>query len=423
MRKTLLVIGGLIGLLLTAPKSEAQDSTVYLKLSSVVRQRGEFLDSYERPRVDGETPLLMVGQYTNVGLSFCYKGVKSHFSLQDGRAWGRKYGEEAPSVYLAWVDVPLGEHWNIIAGRQALNLFGGWLFSTGRGAMMWKSWDMAQVYFHTGGLQLRAYGMVNSESLKRSTESYYDGFPFRYLAMLRGEYRINEQITIRSVVIDDWSQHREHPARYYGRITASLGGAFKLSDYFSGFVDGYYQGGEHIAKGQEKARSVSAYAVNGMLNSQFAAFGKAYIGLHMMSGNSAGTNTEKSWHQFDRLVGAGHRIYSNMDYFDTKLSTLQGLGLWDSYIGTTLTIGKGAIDTRVGVFTLDKVPSTYDRYLGTVVDVTANYQIQKWLSAELCYSFMLGSKGLEKFYPNRRNNWGQLVWLTLEFTPWMEWRK
>jgi hypothetical protein len=119
-------------------------------------------------------------------------------------------------------------------------------------------------------------------------------------------------------------------------------------------------------------------------------------GYDVLSGNSVSTTTEDN--RFDPLYGTPHRHWGYMDYFYVGTGAPAG-GLNNPYFKIKYTANTYSFGADVHSFSLNKAmqkgdKSTLDKDLGTEVDLTLSYTMNKFTIIDLGYSVMNATKAM-----------------------------
>ncbi len=124
---------------------------------------------------------------------------------------------------------------------------------------------------------------------------------------------------------------------------------------------------------------------------------------------------------FQPLFGTNHAFNGLMDYFYVG-NHQNSVGLKDLYINLGYLFTKGQINLTPHIFNsaakvIDINKQKMDTYLGTEIDLTATYKVQKDIVISAGYSQMYGSSTLERLKngdASKTNNW---AWLMVSFQP------
>lgn len=143
-------------------------------------------------------------------------------------------------------------------------------------------------------------------------------------------------------------------------------------------------------------------------------------GYDVLSGNNANTIQAGKDNRFDPLYGTPHKFWGYMDYFYAGTGAPAG-GLNNAYFKTKFTANTFFLGVDYHYFQLNQAMknasgATIGNYLGSEVDLTANYNLNKFTNVELGYSIMKASnsmsiaKGLaQTTLYNRTGNWLYLM--------------
>jgi hypothetical protein len=179
------------------------------------------------------------------------------------------------------------------------------------------------------------------------------------------------------------------------RITTGLlvSPAFGAKDEWTGSAGFYYQGGH-----DRDGLSLGAYMYTASLSYKPATV--AYtIGWDYLSGNNA-FSTSKTNHRFDPLYGTPHKFWGYMDYFYAVSGAPNG-GLSDPFAKVRYTSPKSFYAELAGhYFALgadqkDVNGDAINKHLGTELDFTTGYKLNKFTNIDLGISYMAATHSME----------------------------
>jgi hypothetical protein len=146
---------------------------------------------------------------------------------------------------------------------------------------------------------------------------------------------------------------------------------------------------------------------------------KATVGYEFLSGKDQ-DDTSDSFKSFTPLFGTNHAFNGYMDYFYVG-NHINSVGLQDAYLKIDFPIQKVNLSLMPHVFMAPgKVVAAgveQDSYLGTEVDLTATYKLNKYITMVGGYSQMFGTDTLEVLKggdASATNNWG---WVMININP------
>lgn len=173
--------------------------------------------------------------------------------------------------------------------------------------------------------------------------------------------------------------------------------------------------------GKSSDKNVSAFYAGANLGYAFTDKFKVALGYEFLSGKNQG-DTSTDFKSFTPIFGTNHGFNGYMDYFYVG-NHQNSVGLQDAYLKLNYTQNKWQFNLIPHLFTapktvLDVANQKMDSYLGTELDFTAAYTVQKDIVASAGYSQMFGSKTMERLKnvndAANTNNW---VWVMLAFSP------
>lgn len=157
---------------------------------------------------------------------------------------------------------------------------------------------------------------------------------------------------------------------------------------------GYYQGGHN-----KDGVKLSAYTFTSSV--AFNTVKLSYIaGWDYLSGNNA-FSTSKTNHRFDPLYGTPHKFWGLMDYFYAVSGSPSG-GLSNPFLKLRYNSSNKRFTTEIAdhYFRLaqnqkDVNGNAIKKYLGTEVDLTAGYKLNKVTTTTLGVSYMAATQSME----------------------------
>ena len=162
-----------------------------------------------------------------------------------------------------------------------------------------------------------------------------------------------------------------------------------------GITAGYYYQGGHDKDGLK----LSAYTYT--LTLAYKNINWAYTtGLDVLSGNDA-TSSSTTNHRFDPLYGTPHKFWGAMDYFYAASGSPAG-GLTDPYLKLKYTSANTRFSTELAghYFLLETnqkntAGTVIDKHLGTELDLTTGYKLNKVTSVDVGLSYMAATRSME----------------------------
>ncbi|WP_214071424.1 alginate export family protein [Mucilaginibacter sp. dw_454] len=180
------------------------------------------------------------------------------------------------------------------------------------------------------------------------------------------------------------------------RITTGLlvNPAFGDKNQWAGTAGYYYQGGH-----DKDGLKLSAYTYT--LSLTYKDINWGYTGgLDVLSGNDA-TSTSAVNHRFDPLYGTPHKFWGSMDYFYAASGSPTG-GLTDPYLKLKYISTNTRFSTELAghYFMLadnqkNTTGAVIDKHLGTELDLTTAYKLNKFTSVDVGISYMAATRSME----------------------------
>lgn len=164
-------------------------------------------------------------------------------------------------------------------------------------------------------------------------------------------------------------------------IRATVGARVKGSfDSFTCDVEAAGQAG--TMNGTEIVAYMAAFSIGYAVGSPLIS--SASVNLDLLSGTAPITVTENN--TFEPPFSTGHKFYGYMDYFTNVYTQMFGRGINDLYVRTVHNIASDlTITPTLHYFVLaeKRTAATADKFLGTELDIIAQYRYNKNLDFEL----------------------------------------
>lgn len=369
-------------------QSSAQsDSTRTFELDLEFRPRFEYRDGYKSLTADTLKPAYFISQRSRLNLNFTQKKFNFYFSAQDVRTFGQNGSSTTNTsigVFEAYTRFPLGNQWNIIIGRQSVELDNGRLLSRANWNQFSRSHDGFSLNYKTTKLSNDFLFFYNQVGEPVFGNNYALNF-YKYLFIQYAEYQPTEAIEIKVLNIVDGYQGINNPTAVYTRATS--GGRIEYQGKtIHATVAAYYQYGQ-----DNTGRQISAYYVQPEIGFKKKKFG-AQLGMEYVSGDDA-ANPSSINNSFSTLYGVAFKFMGHMDYFTSFPNDVRGAGLINPYLFLEYKLSKKwRFKLESHVFMLqntlyDITGSELNPYLGLESDVVIKYTI----SNEMFFDFGLSA--------------------------------
>ena len=363
------------------------DSTRSFELDLEFRPRFEYRDGYKSLTADTLKPASFISQRSRLNINFTQKKFNFYFSAQDVRTFGQNGSSTANTsigVFEAYASFPLGNQWNIIIGRQSVELDNGRLLSRANWNQFSRSHDGFSLNYKTTKLSNDFLFFYNQVGEPVFGNNYAPNF-YKYLFVQFAEYQQTQTFEIKVLNIVDGYQGLNNPTAVYARATS--GGRLEYQGKtIHATVSAYYQYGH-----DNTGRQISAYYAQPEIGFKKKKFG-AQLGMEYVSGDDA-ANPSSINNSFSTLYGVAFKFMGHMDYFTSFPNDVRGAGLINPYLFLEYKLSKKwRFKLESHAFLLqntlyDMAGSELNPYLGIESDVVIKYTI----SNEMFFDFGLSA--------------------------------
>jgi len=393
----------------------AQEFDVNLQL----RPRYEFRNGYKSLMTDGADATSFVSQRSRLNFNFGKEKIKTKLTVQNIRTWGdvattATADKNGIKVFEAWGEYDFNTKWSARLGRQLISYDNQRILGEIDWAQQGQSHDAAVISFHPKNHQLDLGFALNAdaENVVAPTTPYttnYKAMQYAWyhtqfskvnmsLLLLNTAYEFAKTITTTEV---DYKQtfgtYLSYKENKWDLNLGLYGQSGKSSDYN---VNAYYAGAN------------LCYSVTDKF--------KVGLGYELLSGKDQ-NDTSTDFKSFTPLFGTNHGFNGFMDYFYVG-NHKNSVGLSDSFLKLNYTQNKWQFNLIPHVFSapntvLDASNAKMDSYLGTEIDFTTSYALQKDVVASAGYSQMFGSSTLESLKGGDAGNTNNWVLVMVSFSP------
>ncbi len=387
-------------------------------INAEYRPRFEVRDGYKNLKTEESIPAAFVTQRTRLNLNHSYHNLTSKISILDYRIWGEsniKVDEPGLSIFEAYFQIQLNEEWSVTAGRQAFDIDNKRLFSKANWNQVSNSHDGVMLDFENNTAHFKMFTAFNQAKVSNFGIDYSENIKnYKFLNLIWYEKSF-EHTSIANLTITDGYQKAGTTNTDYYRFTTGL--IFKYQKSQQDLqLRGFYQTGKN-----NTGQDVSACYFSG--NYMYLAASKLNLtgGFEYMSGNELDDESDTKDNAFDILYGSRHGFNGMMDYFNIP-STTKKAGLFDGYLKAKIIINENwnmSIDYHYFSLTNNYIYENelQDKFLANEVDLTGNWNINKFLNLQLGYGMLFGSKTLERIRDVDSDGVQQFFYTMITVTP------
>ncbi|WP_426064071.1 alginate export family protein [Flavobacterium sp. DSP2-3-1] len=407
---------GLSFLGMVSIETYAQELDVNLQL----RPRYEFRNGFKSIIQNGENATSFVSQRSRLNFDYKQEKLKTKLTFQNIRTWGdvattTSVDKNGIALFEAWAQYDFDTKWNARIGRQVISYDNQRIFGEIDWAQQGQSHDAAVITFHPKNHQLDlGFALnANAENLLEPKIAYTTNYKNLQYAWYHTQF---SKLNLSLLLLNTGYQ--------FGKSLGNLEIDYKqtFGTYFS-FKEKKWDTnfGAYGQTGKSAGKKVNSWYAGAFLGHAVTNTFKAGLGYEYLSGKNQNDNSSDI-KSFNPIFGTNHGFNGFMDYFYVG-NHQNSVGLQDAYLKLNYTSNNWQFTLMPHVFNapntvLDATNNEMDSYLGTELDFTASYTIQKDIVASMGYSQMFGSETLERIKnvadAANTNNW---AWVMVSFNP------
>jgi hypothetical protein len=384
-----------------------------------IRPRYEYRSGFKSLIKDSEEATSFVSQRSRLNLNFSQEKLKAKLSLQNIRTWGdasttTTADKNGVAVFEGWAQYDFDANWSARLGRQVISYDNQRIFGEIDWAQQAQSHDAAVISFHTqkDKLDLGFALNANAENLVAPTTPYSTNYKSMQYAWYHTQF---SKLSMSLLFLNTGYQ--------YAKTLTDLSVDYKqtFGTYLSYKENKWDTNlGLYGQSGKSNDNKVNAFYVGATLGYAITDKFKAALGYEFLSGKDQ-NDTSTDFKSFSPIFGTNHAFNGFMDYFYVG-NHQNSVGLSDAYLKLGFTNKKWQFNLMPHYFSapntvLDANNKKMDSYLGTEIDFTATYAVQKDITLTGGYSQMFGSSTLERLKGGNAGNTNNWAWLMVSFSP------
>lgn len=389
-----------------------------------LRPRYEYRNGFKELMKDGSLPTSFVSQRSRLNFNFKQDKLKAKLTLQNIRVWGdvattATSDKNGVALFEAWAQYDFNAKWSARVGRQVLSYDNQRIMGEIDWAQQGQSHDAALISFKPTNHQLDLGFAVNSDSEKLYRDVYTNSYKHMQYAWYHTSF---SNLNMSLLFLNVGFQYKDVPANELKVDNMQTFGTYLSykKNKFDSNLSVYGQTGD----GKLVTENTSISAFYGGLNLNYALTDKfkAGLGYEYLSGKNQG-DTDSKIKSFNPIFGTNHGFNGFMDYFYVG-NYKNTVGLQDLFAKFTYASNKWQFNAMPHIFmtaadVIDpaNVTKKMDKYLGTEIDLTASYALQKDVNITGGYSQMFGSDTMEVLKVGNKgydNNW---AWVMITINP------
>lgn len=413
--KTLKIIGlSLIAMISLETFGQEIDANLQL------RPRFEYRNGFKSPMVKGEDATSFVSQRSRLNINLAQEKFKAKLRLQNIRTWGdvattATADKNGIAVFEAWAQYDFSPNWSARLGRQVISYDNQRIFGEIDWIQQGQSHDAVLVSFHDKNHQLDlGFALnANAENLVAPKTPYTTNYKSMQYAWYHTQLgKINTSFLLLNTGYEFEKSVGDVEVDYKQTFGTYL--VFKDKKWDTNL-------GLYGQTGKSSDKNVSAWYAGANLGYALTDAFKATLGYEFLSGKDQ-DNTSLTVKSFSPVFGTNHAFNGFMDYFYVG-NHQNSVGLQDAFLKLNYSFKKWQFTLTPHVFdapntVLDASNEKMDSYLGTEIDFTLGYAVQKDIMVSAGYSQMFASGTLERLKnvtdASSANNW---AWVMISFQP------
>lgn len=385
-----------------------------------LRPRFEYRNGYKSPISNADDATSFISQRSRLNLNFKLDKLQTKLSLQNIRTWGdvattATADKNGVAVFEAWAQYDFDTNWSARLGRQIISYDNQRIFGEIDWSQQGQSHDAVVFSFHPKNHKLDLGFALNADKENLVVPS--TAYTINYKSMQYAWYHTQFSKLNMSLLLLNTGYEFE---KSVGNVAVDYKQTF--GTYLS-FKEKKWDTnlGLYGQTGKSADKKVNAWYAGAFTGYGFSDAFKAGIGYEYLSGKDQ-NETASDVKSFSPIFGTNHGFNGFMDYFYVG-NHQNSVGLQDAYLKLNYTIDKWQLALIPHVFhspnsVLDSFGNKMDSYLGTEIDFTVGYIVQKDIVASAGYSQMFASSTLERVKnvtnPSNNNNW---AWVMISFNP------
>jgi hypothetical protein len=412
--KSLKTIGLLMGMLSLNAFAQELDANLQ------VRPRYEYRNGFKTLIANGESPTSFVSQRSRLNINFKQEKLKLKLNLQNIRTWGdatttTQADKNGVAMFEGWAQYEINSKWNTRLGRQVISYDNQRILGEIDWVQQGQSHDALLLTFHPENHQLDLGIALNSnaENIIEPTTPYTTNYKSMQYAWYHTQIsKLNTSLLFLNTGYEYLQPNTQLDVDYKQTFGTYL--TYKEQKWDTNL-------GVYGQTGKSTNKNVSAWYAGANLGYAVTEKFKAALGYEFLSGKNQ-DDTSSDIKSFSPIFGTNHGFNGYMDYFYVG-NHQNSVGLQDAYLNLSFTQNKWQLAVMPHYFSapstiLDASNKKMDDYLGTEIDFTMSYTVQKDIKITGGYSQMFASSSLERLKavpnPAATDNW---AWLMVSINP------
>ena len=409
----------IISILMVTADSIAQDFDVNLQL----RPRFEYRNGFKELMKDGNYPTSFVSNRSRLNFDFKQEKIKAKVSFQNVRVWGdvnttATADKNGVALFETWFSYDLNANWSAKVGRQIISYDNQRIFGALDWAQQGQSHDALVMHYAKDKTQLD-FGSAISNGGENLIETLYNT-SYKNLQYVWFNTKFTNSSVSLLALNTGYQFENTDEKTFENAYMQTVGGFTKFQNTnWYGDLGAYVQTGETALVTKKEA--ILAYNVGVNLGYKFNPNFKAELGFEYLSGK-AQDDTDSKMKSFTPLFGTNHGFNGFMDYFYVG-NYKNTVGLKDFY--GKLAYEKNKFQIAVAPHLFYSAAQIFDPIttekqsseLGTEIDLTCLYKLDKNITVSGGFSKMFGTTSLEQLKGGNKDNDNNWAWVMVSFHP------
>lgn len=383
-----------------------------LESSLQLRPRFEYREGYKTMLKENQEPTSFVSQRSRLNFIFSDQKIKAKVSAQNIRVWGdmattANSDKNGVLFFEAWAQYNFHADWSVKVGRQVISFDNQRIMGEIDWAQPGQSHDATVVKYLKNNQSLDVGASLSSNAENTVKTSYeinnYKALQFARYKTEMGKFGISflflntgyEYLTATEDRETDYNQTFGSYINFKkDKLTANFGMYGQTGKRNDSQVKAWYAG---LFAGYKLTE-------NWELKGSF----------ELLSGKDQ-NDSSTAIKSFQPLFGTNHAFNGLMDHFYVG-NHQNSVGLQDASLGAAYNHKKLSLELMSHLFwsqaSIYKNQEKQDSFLGTEIDFTAKYILDKYITISSGYSFLADSKSLrilKGIDNNPNNNWAWLM--------------
>ena len=377
---------------------------------------------------DKENKALFLLERTRLSIGYKRPHIEAKVTAQHSGIWGQD-GKGSFNLYEAWAQLSTNNGLFAKLGRQVLSYDDERIIGANDWAMAANSHDVLKLGYEGYGHKVHAILGFNQNAENISGGTFYSGDSYKSMQTLWYHYDVPKipiglSLLFMNIGMQGGEKNEEGYNKPCNKFQQLLGGYVSFKPEKLTVEASYYH---QIGRNEYDAK-LDAWMAS--IKAQYQAWQRVglLVGFDYLSGDDyfvirskggLGMPQHKVFKFFNPVYGSHHKFYGMMDFFyvqafsDTFSPGLQNLYAGGTYspiknLDLSLTYHYMAMATN-----LKQVNMT----LGHDIDFEASYQVLKDAKVSLGFSYMVGTKTMEKLKRTENNDNLKWAWLSLVVSP------